>query len=298
MCYSNQVVLQQKKIGNELIKYFSLARILLGILAFSTLQAIDSAKESLDEKNQEKALIDEKTKNNHQTTPKHQIATPEKSAFFIGIGYSGMASGWKGLFQQNWLFSNLSDSSSQAILNGFNVEVGYQYISKKYPNIGLRAGFLYSYKAQNLIKNFSIQDFNNKGQPWGQSIGVSGLGISMNIYSLFVDFLNDFYQSKKFFVGWFLGAGFGGESVSFNNQSVKMMNVTQFQGFGTLGLRGGNKHHTLEVSGSVHGDMGNCAVNYNSPLSACSNSTPTNTTNMYGLWTLYVTWNVNYVYRF
>ncbi len=285
MSYSNQVILQQKKIGNKLIKHFSLARILLGILAFNGLQAMDSAKEY--EKNQEKALIDQKTKNNQQATPNHQTTTLEKSAFFVGIGYSGMASGWEGIFRVG--------ASMQPILNGFNVEAGYQHISKKYPNIGVRAGFIYSYKAQNLTKNYPIYNLNNN-QP-NQSIGISGLGISMNTYSVFVDFLNDFYQKERFFLGWFLGVGLGGESVKFSQLFTNphtIMGATQFQGFGTLGLRIGDKHHTLELSTSIYGDAGNCSNH----KSSCFKLSQTNTKSMYGLWGIYIAWNVNYVYRF
>ncbi|AFI03874.1 outer membrane beta-barrel protein [Helicobacter cetorum] len=284
------------------IPHFNLSRVLkLSALAFSVSCATNSAQlqelsDQKIQKEQKKAFMDTDKKKIEQVRSK-QNAMADKKAFFAGVGYSGMASGWAGLFQQNWGDSVSNINSSQAILNGFDLNAGYQYIGKKYPLIGVRVGFMYSFKTGDYYQNQSILQSSNNILVVYQD--ETSQKVSMNTYSLFIDFLNDFYQSKKSFVGWFLGAGFGGESVSFGSNATDSVDVTQFQGFGTLGLRGGNKHHTLEVSGSLHGDKGNCPFGQGSICpNSISNSNSLSVKSAYGLWTIYATWNVNYIYRF
>ncbi len=38
--------------------------------------------------------------------------------------------------------------------------------------------------------------------------------ITMSTYSFFMDFLHNVYENEKFFIGYFIGAGLGGESVT------------------------------------------------------------------------------------
>lgn len=40
--------------------------------------------------------------------------------------------------------------------------------------------------------------------------------ITMSTYSFFMDFLHNVYENEKFFIGYFIGAGLGGESVTPN----------------------------------------------------------------------------------
>lgn len=71
------------------------------------------------------------------------------------------------------------------------------------------------------------------------------------------------YENEKFFIGYFIGAGLGGESVTPNvlkDFGNILAQLAQFQGYGSLGLRMGDKHHTLELSASVHGDAPSCSL--------------------------------------
>ncbi len=36
----------------------------------------------------------------------------------------------------------------------------------------------------------------------------------MSTYSFFMDFLHNVYENEKFFIGYFIGVGLGGESVT------------------------------------------------------------------------------------
>ncbi|WP_104760813.1 outer membrane beta-barrel protein, partial [Helicobacter cetorum] len=286
------------------IPHFNLSRILkLSALAFSVSCAMDSAQlQELSnqkiQKEQKKAFLDTDKKKIEQVSSKQskQNAMADKKAFFAGVGFS-IASGQAGLFEQNWFYPSSSANGSQAIVYGFDLNMGYQYVGKKHPHLGVRAGFVYSFEAGDYQKSIYFHDkYCQKPKVCEVAIPEK---VSMSTYSFFIDFLNDFYQSKKFFIGWFLGAGFGGESAS---MSIRprfhpkiFVDIITFQGFGTLGLRMGNKHHTLEVSGSVHG--GKCLAR-DLHLDSCFNSYFDSLHGVFGLWPLYVTMNANYIYRF
>ncbi|AFI04170.1 outer membrane beta-barrel protein [Helicobacter cetorum] len=303
---------------------------------------IKAEKEQLEKEQQEKALIEAKVKEELKKKklaktkkPKHHSNynainndLADKSAFFAGLGYMGMAGGWNGIMSAN----SPSLKKAHATLNGFDVKLGYQYISKRHPHIGLRAGFMYAFRGGTYSQDYSVQKqipdfiFNPYSTPHmvfggmtteNQSM-TSTLNAIMNTYSFFMDFLNDFYQSSKLFLGWYLGFGIGGESVSLSNINPSMtqaglsaINAVQFQGYGALGLRGGTKHHTFEVGVSIHGDAGGCShiyteiasytiatCNEKDPIGAKNFSKSPNVSSPSGIFGSYVTWSANYIYRF
>uniref|UniRef100_UPI00131556F0 outer membrane beta-barrel protein n=1 Tax=Helicobacter cetorum TaxID=138563 RepID=UPI00131556F0 len=297
--------------------------------------AIKAKKERLEKERLEKALIEAKVKEELKKKklaktkkPKHHSNhyainndLADKSAFFAGLGYMGMAGGWNGIMSAN----SPSLKKAHATLNGFDVKLGYQYISKRHPHIGLRAGFMYAFRGGTYSQDYStFYRYSPYPPPYWQPIimkvdSSSNANITMNTYSFFMDFLNDFYQSPKFFIGWYLGFGIGGESVSLSNINPSMtqaglsaINAVQFQGYGALGLRGGTKHHTFEVGVSIHGDAGGCSKHesmiVNATMKVCGNrnsfyensfgDTRINVSSPSGVFGSYVTWSANYIYRF
>ncbi len=117
--------------------------------------------------------------------------------------------------------------------------------------------------------------------------------ITMSTYSFFMDFLHNVYENEKFFIGYFIGARLGGESVETDYYSSKQF--AQFQGYGSLGLRMGDKHHTLELSASIHGDAPSCSLK--KPKS-CESARVLQAKIPRGIFESYVTWSADYVYRF
>lgn len=81
---------------------------------------------------------------------------------------------------------------------------------------GVRGGFQYSYKAGNYMEKDKYQQYFF-GVPIGVISPVSffnGGMITMSTYSFFMDFLHNVYENEKFFIGYFIGVGLGGESVT------------------------------------------------------------------------------------
>lgn len=105
-------------------------------------------------------------------------------------------------------------------------------------------------------------------------------------------------ENEKFFIGYFIGVGLGGESVTanvlkdFGNISAQL---AQFQGYGSLGLRMGDKRHTLELSASIHGDAPSCSLK---KLKTCESVRVLQAKIPRGIFESYVTWSADYVYRF
>ncbi|GAA6898073.1 hypothetical protein AOH402_13590 [Helicobacter pylori] len=196
----------------------------------------------------------------------------------------------------------LERKDPSTILNGFNFKVGYQYaapVKIKKMGFGVRGGFQYSYKAGNYMEKDKYQRLL-----FGVPIDISPVSffdggiITMSTYSFFMDFLHNVYENEKFFISYFIGAGLGGESVTanaldiFGNISVQL---AQFQGYGSLGLRMGDKHHTLELSISVHGDAPSCSLK---KLKSCESVRVLQAKIPRGIFESYVTWSADYVYRF
>ncbi|MCQ2808304.1 hypothetical protein JT063_04775 [Helicobacter pylori] len=105
-------------------------------------------------------------------------------------------------------------------------------------------------------------------------------------------------ENEKFFIGYFIGAGLGGESVTANvlkDFGDILAQLAQFQGYGSLGLRMGDKHHTLELSASVHGDAPSCSLK---KLKTCESARVLQAKIPRGIFESYVTWSADYVYRF
>ncbi len=101
------------------------------MLGFNLSHAIDeSGLNELVGKKVQEALAEEKAKAKHQRA--------DKSAFFAGLGYSGMFS-WNLAYKDSFvllLHSHfnfggrlLERKDPSTILNGFNFNVGYQYIA-------------------------------------------------------------------------------------------------------------------------------------------------------------------------
>ncbi|GAA8041795.1 hypothetical protein HpCS9_15520 [Helicobacter pylori] len=278
---------------------------LYSVLGFNFSHAIDEgALNELVGKKVQEALAKEKAKAKHQRV--------DKSAFFAGLGYSGMFS-WNLAYKDSFVLLPhshfnfggrlLERKDPSTILNGFNFKVGYQYIAPvkiKKMGFGVRGGFQYSYKAGNYMEKDKYQQYLF-GVPIGVISPVSffnGGMITMSTYSFFMDFLHNVYENEKFFIGYFIGAGLGGESVTanvlkdFGNILAQLM---QFQGYGSLGLRMGDKRHTLELSASIHGDAPSCSLK---KLKTCESVRVLQAKIPRGIFESYVTWSADYVYRF
>ncbi len=104
---------------------------LYSVLGFNFSYAIDeSGLNELVGKKVQEALAKEKAKAKHQRV--------DKSAFFAGLGYSGMFS-WNLAYKDSFVLLPhshfnfggrlLERKDPSTILNGFNFNVGYQYIA-------------------------------------------------------------------------------------------------------------------------------------------------------------------------
>ncbi len=276
------------------------------MLGFNLSHAIDESElDKLVGKKVQEALAKEKAKAKNQRA--------DKSAFFAGLGYSGMFS-WNLAYKGSFVLLShdifdfggrlLERKDPSTILNGFNFKVGYQYaapVKIKKMGFGVRGGFQYSYKAGNYMEKDKYQQYLFGVIPIDIISPVSlfnGGIITMSTYSFFMDFLHNVYENEKFFIGYFIGAGLGGESVTarvlkdFGNISAQL---AQFQGYGSLGLRMGDKHHTLELSASVHGDAPSCSLK---KLKSCESVRVLQAKIPRGIFESYVTWSADYVYRF
>ncbi|MDU9790521.1 outer membrane beta-barrel protein [Helicobacter pylori] len=275
---------------------------LYSMLGFHLSHAIDeSGLNELVGKKVQEALAKEKAKAKHQRV--------DKSAFFAGLGYSGMFS-WNLAYKDSFVllphyFSGrlLGRKDPSTILNGFNFKVGYQYIAPvkiKKMGFGVRGGFQYSYKAGNYMEKDKYQQYLF-GVPIGVISPVSffnGGMITMSTYSFLLDFLHNVYENEKFFISYFIGAGLGGESVTANvlkDFGNILAQLVQFQGYGSLGLRMGDKHHTLELSASIHGDAPSCSLK---KLKTCESVRVLQAKIPRGIFESYVTWSADYVYWF
>ncbi|PUD57532.1 hypothetical protein C2R56_02530 [Helicobacter pylori] len=271
-------------------------------LGFNLSHAIDESElNELVGKKVQEALAKEKAKAKHQRA--------DKSAFFAGLGYSGMFS-WNLAYKDSFVLlphflggRPLERKDPSTILNGFNFKVGYQYIAPvkiKKMGFGVRGGFQYSYKAGNYMEKDKYQQYLF-GVPIGVISPVSffnGGMITMSTYSFLLDFLHNVYENEKFFIGYFIGAGLGGESVTakvLKDFGDILAQLVQFQGYGSLGLRMGDKRHTLELSASVHGDAPSCSLK---KLKTCESARVLQAKIPRGIFESYVTWSADYVYRF
>ncbi|GAA7391545.1 hypothetical protein BD0138_14030 [Helicobacter pylori] len=95
------------------------------MLGFNLIHAIDESElNKLVGKKVQEALAEEKAKTKNQRA--------DKSAFFAGLGYSGMFS-WNLAYKDSFVFNFggrlLERKDPSTILNGFNFKVGYQYIA-------------------------------------------------------------------------------------------------------------------------------------------------------------------------
>ncbi|WP_033722808.1 outer membrane beta-barrel protein [Helicobacter pylori] len=273
------------------------------MLGFHFSHAIDEGtlNELVGKKVQE-ALAKEKAKAKHQRV--------DKSAFFAGLGYSGMFS-WNLAYKDSFVFHSLFNfgrllgrKDPSTILNGFNFKVGYQYIAPvkiKKMGFGVRGGFQYSYKAGNYMEKDKYQQYLLGVIPIDTISPISffnGGIITMSTYSFLLDFLHNVYENEKFFIGYFIGGGLGGESVTANvlkDFGDILAQLAQFQGYGSLGLRMGDKHHTLELSASIHGDAPSCSLK---KLKTCESVRVLQAKIPRGIFESYVTWGADYVYRF
>ncbi|EMH33840.1 outer membrane protein, partial [Helicobacter pylori GAM80Ai] len=276
---------------------------LYSVLGFHFSHAIDEGtlNELVGKKVQE-ALAKEKAKAKHQRV--------DKSAFFAGLGYSGMFS-WNLAYKDSFVFHSLFNfgrllgrKDPSTILNGFNFKVGYQYIAPvkiKKMGFGVRGGFQYSYKAGNYMEKDKYQQYLLGVIPIDTISPISffnGGIITMSTYSFLLDFLHNVYENEKFFIGYFIGGGLGGESVTANvlkDFGDILAQLAQFQGYGSLGLRMGDKHHTLELSASIHGDAPSCSLK---KLKTCESVRVLQAKIPRGIFESYVTWGADYVYRF
>ncbi len=278
---------------------------LYSVLGFHFSHAIDESElNKLVGKKVQEALAKEKAKAKHQRA--------DKSAFFAGLGYSGMFS-WNLAYKDSFVLLPhshfnfggrlLERKDPSTILNGFNFKVGYQYIAPvkiKKMGFGVRGGVQYSYKAGNYMEKDKYQQYLF-GVPIGVISPVSffnGGMITMSTYSFLLDFLHNVYENEKFFIGYFIGAGLGGESVTANvlkDFGDILVQLAQFQGYGSLGLRMGDKRHTLELSASVHGDAPSCSLK---KLKSCESVRVLQAKTPRGIFESYVTWSADYVYRF
>ncbi len=273
------------------------------MLGFNLSHAIDESElDKLVGKKVQEALAKEKAKAKNQRA--------DKSAFFAGLGYSGMFS-WNLAYKDSFVLMPhflggrpLERKDPSTILNGFNFKVGYQYaapVKIKKMGFGVRGGFQYSYKAGNYMEKDKYQQYLFGVIPIDTISPVSlfnGGIITMSTYSFFMDFLHNVYENEKFFIGYFIGAGLGGESVTarvLKDFGNILAQLAQFQGYGSLGLRMGDKHHTLELSASVHGDAPSCSLK---KLKSCESVRVLQAKIPRGIFESYVTWSADYVYRF
>ncbi len=274
------------------------------MLGFNLSHAIDESElNKLVGKKVQEALAKEKAKAKNQRA--------DKSAFFAGLGYSGMFS-WNLAYKGSFVLRSyphflggklLERKDPSTILNGFNFKVGYQYaapVKIKKMGFGVRGGFQYSYKVGNYMEKDKYQQLFGL-IPIGIISPVSSFNggiITMSTYSFFMDFLHNVYENEKFFIGYFIGAGLGGESVTadvLKDFGNILAQLAQFQGYGSLGLRMGDKHHTLELSISVHGDAPSCSLK---KLKSCESVRVLQAKIPRGIFESYVTWSADYVYRF
>lgn len=275
------------------------------MLGFHFSHAIDESElDKLVGKKVQEALAKEKAKAKHQRA--------DKSAFFAGLGYSGMFS-WNLAYKDSFVLLRhydfnfggrlLERKDPSTILNGFNFKVGYQYaapVKIKKMGFGVRGGFQYSYKAGNYMEKDKYQQYLF-GVPIGIISPVSifnGGMITMSTYNFLLDFLHNVYENEKFFIGYFIGVGLGGESVTakvLKDFGNILAQLAQFQGYGSLGLRMGDKRHTLELSASVHGDAPSCSLK---KLKSCESVRVLQAKIPRGIFESYVTWSTDYVYRF
>ncbi len=175
------------------------------MLGFNLSHAIDeSGLNELVGKKVQEALAKEKAKAKHQRV--------DKSAFFAGLGYSGMFS-WNLAYKDSFVLLRhydfnfggrlLERKDPSTILNGFNFKVGYQYIAPvkiKKMGFGVRGGFQYSYKAGNCMEKDKYQQYLF-GVPIGIISPVSffnGGMITMSTYSFFMDFYTMCMKMRSF----------------------------------------------------------------------------------------------------
>lgn len=187
------------------------------VLEFHFSHAIDESElDKLVGKKVQEALAKEKAKAKNQRA--------DKSAFFAGLGYSGMFS-WNLAYKDSFVLMPhspffggrlLERKDPSTILNGFNFKVGYQYaapVKIKKMGFGVRGGFQYSYKAGNYMEKDKYQQYLFGVIPIdiiGPVSFFKGGIITMSTYSFFMDFLHNVYENEKFFIGYFIGAGLGG----------------------------------------------------------------------------------------
>ncbi|GAA8507364.1 hypothetical protein HpDR57_22150 [Helicobacter pylori] len=276
------------------------------MLGFNLSHAIDeSGLNELVGKKVQEALAKEKAKAKHQRA--------DKSAFFAGLGYSGMFS-WNLAYKDSFVLLHhydfnfggrlLERKDPSTILNGFNFKVGYQYAApvkiKKWV-LALGEGSNIPNKAGNYMEKDKYQQYLFGVIPIDTISPVSffnGGMITMSTYGFLLDFLHNVYENEKFFIGYFIGAGLGGESVTANvlkDFGDILAQLVQFQGYGSLGLRMGDKRHTLELSTSVHGDAPSCSLK---KLKSCESVRVLQAKIPRGIFESYVTWSADYVYRF
>ncbi len=243
---------------------------LCSALGFNLSHAIDESElNELVGKKVQEALAKEKTKA-EKTKAKNPRA--DKSVLFAGLGYSGMFS-WNLAYKDSFVLQPhflsgrlLERKDPSTILNGFNFKVGYQYIAPvkiEKMGFGVRGGFQYSYKAGNCMEKDEYQPYFYHYPIGNHVYSFNGSAMVVSTYSFFMDFLHNVYENEKFFIGYFIGAGLGGESVTANvlkDFGNILAQLAQFQGYGSLGLRMGDKHHTLELSASIHGDAPSCSL--------------------------------------
>ncbi len=118
--------------------------------------------------------------------------------------------------------------------------------------------------------------------------------ISLRILHLSFNILHNMYENEKFFIGYFIEAGLGGESVIANGGYLEKQ-LAQFQGYDSLGIRMGDKHHTLELSASIHGDAPSYSLK---KPKGCESARVLQAKIPRGLFESYVTWSADHVYRF
>lgn len=195
----------------------------------------------------------------------------------------------------------LERKDPSTILNGFNFKVGYQYAAP----VKIKKWVLALGEGSNTPIKRAMEKDKYQQYLFGVPIGVispvsffNGGMITMSTYSFLLDFLHNVYENEKFFIGYFIGAGLGGESVTadvLKDFGNILAQLAQFQGYGSLGLRMGDKRHTLELSASIHGDAPSCSLK---KLKTCESARVLQAKIPRGIFESYVTWSADYVYRF